>query len=60
MKIKVKIEDQTFEVNVGNLNTRPIQVTVDGQTVEVWPEESPRNMITSPHLKSQLPSQQLP
>ncbi len=45
MKIKVKIEDQTFEVNVGDLNTRPIQATVDGQTVEVWPEESPRTII---------------
>jgi biotin carboxyl carrier protein len=48
MKIKVKIEDQTFEVNVGDLNTRPIQATVDGQTVEVWPEESPRLVAVAP------------
>jgi len=47
MKIKVKIENQTFEVNLGDLNTRPILATVDGQTFEVWPEEMPR-MVASP------------
>lgn len=39
MNIKVKIQNQTFEVNVGDLNTRPIIATVDGQTFEVWPED---------------------
>ena len=47
MNIKVKIENQTFEVNVGDLNTRPILATVDGQTFEVWPEEMPR-MVADP------------
>jgi biotin carboxyl carrier protein len=47
MNIKVKIENQTFEVNVGDLNTRPILATVDGQTFEVWPEEMP-NMVAAP------------
>jgi glutaconyl-CoA/methylmalonyl-CoA decarboxylase subunit gamma len=47
MNIKVKIENQTFEVNVGDLNTRPILATVDGQTFEVWPEEMPR-MVAAP------------
>jgi biotin carboxyl carrier protein len=55
MKIKVKIEDQTFEVHVGDLNTRPIQATVDGQTVEVWPEESPRTVVTVPSITSSVP-----
>jgi biotin carboxyl carrier protein len=45
MNIKVKIENQTFEVNVGDLNTRPILATVDGQTFEVWPEEMPRTVV---------------
>ena len=47
MNIKVKIENQTFEVNVGDLNTRPILATVDGQTFEVWPEEMSR-MVAAP------------
>ncbi len=37
MKIKVQIKDQTFEVEVGDLNARPITAVVDGETFEVWP-----------------------
>ena len=37
MKIKVQIKDQTFEVEVGDLNVRPITAVVDGETFEVWP-----------------------
>jgi len=40
MKYKVKLDDQSFEVEIDNLNARPILATVDGQTFEVWPEES--------------------
>jgi glutaconyl-CoA/methylmalonyl-CoA decarboxylase subunit gamma len=40
MKLRVKIDLQTFEVEVGDINTRPILVTVDGDTLEVWPEEA--------------------
>ena len=54
MKIKVKIENQTFEVNLGDLNTRPILATVDGQTFEVWPEEMPR-MAASPVVVAAVP-----
>lgn len=39
MKINVKVEGQSFEVQVGDLNSRPILVTVDGECFEVWPEE---------------------
>ncbi len=42
MKIKVKIENQTFDVSVGDLNARPVIATVDGQSFEVYPEELPR------------------
>jgi biotin carboxyl carrier protein len=54
MNIKVKIENQTFEVNVGDLNTRPILATVDGQTFEVWPEEMTR-MIAAPVADQTVP-----
>jgi len=37
MKIKVQIKDQAFEVEVGDLNVRPITAVVDGETFEVWP-----------------------
>jgi len=56
MNIKVKIENQIFEVNVGDLNARPILATVDGQTFEVWPEEMPR-MVTAPSPVAAAPIQ---
>jgi biotin carboxyl carrier protein len=42
MNIKVKIENQIFDVSISDINSRPIQATVNGQVVEVWPEEMPR------------------
>lgn len=39
MKIQVKIEGQTYDVEVGDTNVRPIQVQIEGETIEVWPEE---------------------
>ncbi len=39
MKISVKINDQTFEVSVGDLQDRPILAVIDGETFEVYPEE---------------------
>jgi len=39
MKIHVKIQNNTYEVKIGDLNARPIQACVDGETFEVWPEE---------------------
>jgi biotin carboxyl carrier protein len=40
MKLNVKINDQTFEVEIADLNARPILATVDGETFEVYPEEA--------------------
>ncbi len=40
MKLRVKIEDQIYEVEVGDLNARPVLASVDGDTFEVWPEEA--------------------
>lgn len=39
MKIHVRIQDKTFEVKLGDVNARPIQVEVDGEIFEVWPQE---------------------
>ncbi len=40
MKLNVKIDGQIYAVEVLDLKTRPIQVNVDGETFEVWPEEA--------------------
>ena len=40
MKLRVTIDGQSFEVEVGDLNARPILAVVDGDTYEVWPEEN--------------------
>ena len=40
MKIRVKIDDQSYEVEVGDLSARPILATLDGETFEVWLEET--------------------
>jgi biotin carboxyl carrier protein len=39
MKIHVKIQNKTYEANVGDIHSRPIQVSIDRETFEVWPEE---------------------
>ena len=39
MKMRIQIENDTFEVEVGDLNTRPILATVDGETFEIYPED---------------------
>jgi glutaconyl-CoA/methylmalonyl-CoA decarboxylase subunit gamma len=39
MKMRVKVGDQIFEVEIEDLNARPILARVDCDTFEVWPEE---------------------
>ncbi len=39
MKYKVKIHDKLFEVEIENLDQRPIVARVDGYTYEVYPVE---------------------
>jgi len=38
MKYIIRIEDQNYNVEVGDINSRPILVHVDGEAYEVWPE----------------------
>lgn len=40
MKLNVKIEGQTYNVEIGDLSARPVVAVVDGESVEVFPEES--------------------
>jgi biotin carboxyl carrier protein len=39
MKVRITIGERSFDVEVGDLRTRPVIVAVDGQPFEVWPEE---------------------
>lgn len=39
MKMKIKIENETYEVEIDDLESRPILATVNGETFEVFPEE---------------------
>ena len=52
MKFTVKIEDQTFEVEVGDIHARPILATVDGTTFEVWPEETSGSPARAPQASA--------
>jgi biotin carboxyl carrier protein len=54
MKMKVKINNQTFEVTLGDLNARPIVATVDGQTFEVYPEGMPAVQAPAPVIPAQV------
>ena len=39
MNYKVKIAGRIFDVQIADLNARPVLAIVDGVEVEVWPEE---------------------
>ena len=53
MKVTVKVDNQVFEVEVGDLTARPITATVDGQRFEVWPEESAAPAKAAPAARKQ-------
>lgn len=38
MKITVKIDGESYDVEIGNLYQRPVIATVEGVEFEVWPE----------------------
>lgn len=40
MKLNVTVEGKTYTVEIDDLNARPVVATVDGESVEVYPEEA--------------------
>lgn len=38
MKVIVRVDEKLYEVEIGDLNTRPIVAIVEGETFEIWPE----------------------
>jgi len=56
MKIQVKIDEQVFEVEIEDVNTRPVIAVVDGEHFEVWPEDTvPEFGQTTPVARSSAP-----
>ena len=39
MKITVKVDNQSYAVEVGDIHDRPVIAVVEGEAFEVWPEE---------------------
>jgi glutaconyl-CoA/methylmalonyl-CoA decarboxylase subunit gamma len=60
MIIKVKIEDQVYEVEIDDVRKRPIIAVVDGEEFEVWPEGEPTVHTKSQAAQYESPKQVLP
>ena len=50
MKMKLSVEGKSFDVQVGDLSAKPVIVLVDGERLEVWPEEEPTAATSSATL----------
>ncbi len=45
MNVRVQIDGQIYEVEIGDLNSRPIQAVVGSELFVVWPEDAPAAAI---------------
>ena len=52
MKLRVKVDNETYDVEVEDTKTRPILAKVDGETFEVWPEEVQAAVAAAPSAPS--------
>lgn len=48
MKVRVQVDGETYEVEIGDLNSRPIQAMVAGELFAVWPEDVAGVVANSP------------
>ncbi len=39
MKMKIQVENETYEVEIDDLESRPVLAKINGETFEVFPEE---------------------
>jgi glutaconyl-CoA/methylmalonyl-CoA decarboxylase subunit gamma len=55
MNYTVKIDNQTYTVEIGDLHTRPIIATINDEQFEVWPEpENGRSTASAPKTAAHL------
>jgi biotin carboxyl carrier protein len=52
MRCTVRIDDQTYQIELGDLRDRPIVALVDGVRVEVWPDERRDHIPVSRPVKT--------
>lgn len=52
MKLTVEVGGERFVVEVGDLNSRPIVATVDGQRFEVWTQDASAPRVAAPETAS--------
>ncbi len=45
MKVTVKIDNRSYNVEIGDLYTRPIVAMVDGERFEVWPQDETKSQL---------------
>lgn len=57
MKMKVKVEEKYFEVDIGNLSERPISVEVNGEKFEVWPDSE--SLAVTPRVPHPMPKKEI-
>lgn len=57
MKMKLSVEGRVFEVQVGDLGANPVVVMVEGERIEVWPEEETAAAAPSPAIPASQPRQ---
>jgi biotin carboxyl carrier protein len=60
VKIKVRVDNQDFEVEVGDLGSSPVIAVVEGERFEVWPEEisadvAPAAPVAAPRTAAPVP-----
>lgn len=47
MKVRVRIEQRTFVVEIEDPNAEPVVAVVDGQRLELWPEVGPSPQVVT-------------
>lgn len=52
MNVRVQIDGKTYFVEIGDLNSRPIQAIVDGQVFAVWPEDVEGVAAAAPAIRA--------
>ena len=57
MKVSVKVDGQTYEVEIQDINKRPIVAVVDGETFEIQPE---MELATSTQTESSTTTKPVP
>ena len=55
MNVRVQVDGQVYEVEIGDLNSRPIQAVVGSELFVVWPEEAPAPVVSPAATAGALP-----